>query len=73
MPIISMVGCNAIGKTTAAYRYAKKYGKRLTVCIADNQRVVVEDKVEREGLERNLRGEEGTRGEIREPRRGHPG
>jgi hypothetical protein len=50
MPIISMVGCNAIGKTTAAFRYAAKYKDKLTVCIADNQWVLIDgEKIKERG------------------------
>lgn len=36
MPVITMIGPHAVGKTTAARRYAKRYSG-LRVAVADNQ------------------------------------
>lgn len=57
MPIIHMMGPNAIGKTTAANRYAQKYGDRIAVVLADIQTVVVGQQRTRE------RGWKGTQEE----------
>jgi len=43
MPIIHMMGPNAIGKTTAATRWSEKYGSRIAVVLADIQMEVVGD------------------------------
>lgn len=60
MGIISMVGCNAIGKSTAARRYAKRYAGKLVVVSADTQLVFEGGKERRERLERYLGREETT-------------
>lgn len=40
MAIIQLIGPNAIGKTTAARRYADRYKTQLTVMHCDNQLIV---------------------------------
>jgi hypothetical protein len=48
MPMICMVGPNAIGKTTAVERWSKRYGDKLTAISCDNQRVIVGESVTKE-------------------------
>lgn len=56
MPVIGLIGPHAVGKTTAARRWAARYSG-LTACLTDIQLVL------RNGVETRVRGWKGTKEE----------
>lgn len=54
MALISMVGCNAVGKTTAARRWSERYGPRLLCVLADVQTELCD------GVETRVKATKGT-------------
>jgi len=62
MSLISLVGCNAVGKTTAALRYAQRYPS-LLIAECDTEKVLMPTT---EGMERAVLREKGWKGTAEE-------